>query len=124
MTDKKTIKLIIAGGREFRDYAYLKQECDYMLSKLIETCRIEIVSGGAKGADSLAVGYARERNYPVTIMKADWDTHGKSAGYIRNSEMADYGTHLIAFHDGQSRGTKHMINIARDKGIPTFVATY
>lgn len=124
MNEKKLIKLIIAGGREFRDYEYMKQECDFMLSVLLETCKVEIVSGGARGADTLALEYARERGYPVTLMKADWDTHGKSAGYIRNQEMANYATHCLAFWDGKSRGTKHMIDIAQKDGLRCRVVEY
>ena len=124
MSEKRLIKLIIAGGRDFRDYEYMKQECDYMLKVLLETCKIDIVSGGARGADSLAIEYAREREYPVKIMKANWDEHGKSAGYIRNQEMANYASHVIAFWDGKSRGTKHMIDIANKDGLRCRVVEY
>jgi hypothetical protein len=124
MSDKEVIKLIVAGGRDFRDYRYLKQECDYMLSVLLQTHRIEIVSGGARGADTLALEYANEHGYIVTVMKANWDKNGKSAGFIRNKEMANYASHLIAFHDGQSRGTAHMIKIANEGGLKCRVIEY
>lgn len=124
MNDKKVIRLIIAGGRDFRDYAYLKQECDFMLSRLLRNHRIEIVSGGARGADTLAVMYAQEYDFPIKTMKANWDKHGLSAGYKRNQEMADYATHVIAFWDGKSKGTKHMIDIAKRDGLKCRVVEY
>ena len=124
MANRPVIKLIIAGGRNFRDYAYMKQECDFILSKLINTHKIEIISGGAKGADNLGQEYARENNYTLTIMKADWDKHGKSAGYVRNQEMANVATHVLAFWDGESRGTKHMIDIAKKDGLSYKVIEY
>ena len=124
MANRPVIKLIIAGGRNFRDYAYMKQECDFMLSNLINTHAIEIVSGGAQGADNLGQEYARENGFKLTIMKADWNKYGKSAGYIRNQEMADYASHVIAFWDGASRGTKHMIDIAGKDGLKCRVVEY
>jgi len=118
------VKLIIAGGRDFKDYSKLVAVSDHMLSKLVKTRDIEIVSGGARGADALAIDYANMRGYSLTIMNADWDTHGKSAGYKRNAEMAEYSTHLIAFWDGQSRGTKHMIDLANKLKLKVHVVPY
>lgn len=123
MTSKE-VRLIIAGGRDFEDYDTLVQECDQKLSRLASTHHITIISGGARGADTLALNYASDRNYETVIMLADWDTHGKSAGYIRNSEMAETGTHLIAFWDTCSRGTKHMIETARKRGLLVHVVSY
>lgn len=119
-----TIRVIIAGGRDFRDYRYLKQECDFMLSKLINTNKIEIVSGGANGADKLGEYYAKENEFKLTVMKADWDKHGRSAGYIRNAEMAEYATHVLVFWDGKSRGSKHMIDIANERKLKCRVVEY
>lgn len=60
--------------------------------------------------------YAKERGYAVSEHPADWDRYGKSAGYIRNKEMAEEADALMAFWDGKSRGTMHMINLAKEKG--------
>lgn len=81
----------------------------------------EIVSGGARGVDSLAITYAKEHYIPCTIMRADWDKYGKSAGFRRNGDMANYADALIAIWDRESRGTLHMINIAKERGLKVFV---
>lgn len=127
MTQRPLVKVIVAGGRDFDDYAALEEKLDYMLSKLYTTHDIEIVCGGAKGADALGKQYAeRHANIGIglKIMNADWERYKKSAGYIRNTEMAEYATHLVAFWDGVSRGTAHMITTARDKELKVCVVGY
>ena len=104
------MKVIIAGGRTFNDYDLLCQSCDKALSLQTE---IEIVSGTANGTDKLGEKYANEKEYPIKQFPADWDKYGKSAGYKRNEEMAKYADALIAFWDGKSKGTKHMIDLAK-----------
>lgn len=124
MMNKPQVRLIIAGGRDFTDYELLRDRCDFKLSSVDTTHDITIISGGARGADSLAQQYSTDRNYALEIMEADWDTHGKSAGYKRNQAMSDVATHLIAFWDGESRGTKHMIDIATRAGHVVHVVRY
>ena len=114
---KPELKVIIAGGREFADYDLLKRVCNHMLSVVKETSQVTIVSGGARGVDKMGERYAKEFGINLIIMNADWEKHGKSAGYKRNQEMANVSTHLIAFWDGKSRGTKHMIDIAKRDGM-------
>lgn len=104
------MKVIIAGGRTFNDYNLLCQICDKALSLQNE---VEIVSGTANGADKLGEKYAKEKGCPVKHFPADWDKYGKSAGYKRNEEMAKYADALIAFWNGKSKGTKHMIDLAK-----------
>ena len=111
-------KVIIAGSRTFRDYEKLKKVCDRVLDKLD---KVEIVSGAARGADRMGEAYALTKRYDIKLFPADWDTHGKSAGYRRNVEMAKYADMLIVFWDGSSRGTKHMIDIAKKENLPTHV---
>ena len=108
--------VIIAGTRTFNDYEFLKERCSFFL-KNKKPSEIQIISGGARGADSLGERFAEEKGYALRLMPADWDRYGKSAGYIRNTEMADVADALIAFWDGKSRGTMHMINIARERGL-------
>lgn len=114
-------RIIIAGGRDFEDYELMKRVCDELI-KL--PTGVEIISGGARGADKLAERYAKERNIRNKVVKADWDRYGKSAGYKRNLEMASFADVLIAFWDGKSRGTMHMINIAKERGLGVTVINY
>ena len=115
------MKVIIAGGRTFKDYDLLCRKADLFLSRQNE---VEIVSGAAKGADKLGERYAEERGYEVKLFPADWGTFGNAAGYRRNVEMAVYGDVLIAFWDSKSKGTKHMIDIAREQDLKIRIVTY
>lgn len=122
----KDVRMIIAGSRGFDNYDLLKQKSDEVLSRFnLADCKVTIVSGTANGADKLGERYARDRNYFLKRMPAKWDVHGRSAGYIRNAEMAVYAKEeigiLCAFWDGKSRGTKHMIDLANKHGLEVFV---
>jgi hypothetical protein len=117
-------RVIVAGGRYYNNFHQLTAELDFLLSEKEKTHAIVIVSGKAKGADSLGEEYAKLRGYLVDDHPAAWDIHGKSAGYKRNVEMAENADALVAFWDGISRGTKHMIDIATNKGLPTRVVRY
>lgn len=114
------MKVIIAGGRRFYDYDLLKRKCDYFLR---DKKGVEIVSGNAKGADELGERYAKEMVYPIKLFKADWKL-GRFAGFLRNREMANYADALIAFWDGKSRGTKNMIEEAKEKGLLIRIVKY
>lgn len=115
-------KLIIAGGRDFDDYEALCKTCDSLLVNI--TDEIEIVSGNANGADKLGERYAKDKGYNVTLFKAEWNVFGNSAGYMRNRDMAEYADALIAFWDGKSKGTGHMIDLANKCGIKVRVRRY
>jgi len=104
------MKVIIAGSRNFTDYQKLKETCDTILR---DQTNIEIVSGNCRGADLLGEQYAKERGYKIAQFPADWNKYGKSAGPKRNQQMANYADALIAFWNGKSRGTKHMIEMAK-----------
>lgn len=114
------MKVIIAGSRDFSDYDVLKNYCNEILSDKTE---IEIVSGVAKGADLLGEKYAEEFGYPVKKFPADW-RFGRGAGHIRNTQMANYADTLIAFWNGKSKGTKHMIETAKEKGLSINILRY
>ena len=122
--ERPEMRIIIAGGRDFTDYPLLREECDRILSHASQSQEIIVVSGTARGADSLGERYAREREYRIEQYPADWNTHGKSAGYIRNCKMAKVGDVLIAFWDGESRGTKNMIEIAQQNKLQVRVIHY
>ena len=110
------MKVIIAGGRNIHDYSLVLSAIRE--SEFIPT---EIVSGMAPGIDTLAVQYSQENNLPLAEFHADWNKHKKAAGPIRNREMANYGDALIAIWDGESRGTKNMIEEATKRGLKIYV---
>lgn len=136
------VKVIIAGSRGFNDYKHLESKCHkvfyslsneyYVLSGHIkeDVPNIEIISGTAKGADTLGEQFASNYGIKVKRFPANWDAYGKSAGYIRNEQMAKYAVSdggygvLIAFWDGKSRGTKHMIDLANKHGLTVYVENY
>lgn len=97
-------KIIIAGCRTFKDYRRLAQELEQYEYKIGE-----VVCGGAQGVDELGRTWAIKNNIPVKMFPADWENDGQAAGFIRNHKMGDYADALIAFWDGQSVGTKDMI---------------
>jgi hypothetical protein len=118
MGESREFKVIVAGSRGFSDYTLLRAKLDALLAgKLADGATVTIVSGGARGADTLGERYAEERGLTCLVMPADWDRHGRSAGYKRNEEMANVANALVAFWDGRSPGTKHMIDIARQRGL-------
>lgn len=118
--DPTLTRVIVAGSRTFKDYDYLKEKLECLLGGLIREGRhIEIVSGGAKGADTLGERYAIERGFGLRRFPAEWERFGKAAGGIRNQHMAWYSTHLVAFWDGLSTGTASMRQIALESRLNT-----
>lgn len=115
-------RVIIAGGRNFTDYELLKATMDKLLCNI--TDEITIVCGQAKGADTIGEQYAKEKGYAVAYYPANWKQYGKRAGYLRNEQMAQKADALVAFWDGESRGTKHMIDLAKRCGLKVRVKKY
>ena len=127
----KELRVIIAGSRDFNDYKLLKKSAiEIITKKTMLPDLTRIISGGARGADTLGERFANEMGLEISRFIPDWDGLGKRAGYVRNAEMAkfavedgNYGV-LIAFWDGQSRGTKHMIDLAKRYGLEVHVVNY
>jgi len=117
------LKVIIAGSRDFDSYRLLKFKLLHLLSKY-DLTEVEIVSGGARGADSLGERFAREHGCKIKRFIPDWDGLGKQAGFIRNWDMAKYADACVAFWDGKSKGTKHMIDLAKREGLNVRVVEY
>jgi len=115
------IKIIIAGGRCFKDYNLLKLSCNELIPDGIN---VEIVSGTANGADRLGERYAASREFSIKRFPAEWNEYGKAAGPIRNKEMAKYADGLIVFWDGYSKGTKSMIDLAREHNLHIEIIKY
>lgn len=110
------MKVIIAGSRGITDPALIKEAVRLSQFKITE-----VVSGAARGVDTLGEGWASVNRLPVKQFPANWNLYGKAAGHIRNNEMASYADALIAIWDGESRGTKHMIYTAKNKGLLVYV---
>lgn len=109
-------RIIVCGSRKWDDRARIADR--------LFDCPVTatIVHGAAKGADRIAGQEAEKLGLLVEAHPADWDGKGKAAGVIRNAEMAALGADLcIAFWDGRSVGTLHMIEEARRSGIPVEV---
>lgn len=107
----KHYKVIIAGSRD------MEVSNDFLADILVgagltSTNVKEFISGGASGIDSCGERFARATNTPLKIFKANWGLHGRSAGPIRNKDMAEYGDVLLLIWDGKSRGSKSMKSIA------------
>ena len=113
------MKVIIAGGRDFTNFFVV---CNSLIN--FQKQITEIISGDATGADSLGIQWAQLRDIPVKHFPAHWDIYGNNAGYIRNAEMGEYADALIAFWNGKSRGTKHMIQTMKFRKKPYIVFDY
>ena len=111
-------RIVIAGCRYYTDYDEAKEYIDFCLSEVEKEDEIIVVSGCASGADALGQRYAKENGFKVEKYPADWKKHGKSAGPIRNKQMAEVCDYVICFWDGKSKGTKSMIDYARKCGKP------
>lgn len=116
------MRTIIAGSRDITDYGWL---CDAMdeAERLHGIKPSVVVSGAARGVDRMGERWAKERGIPVDPYVADWKTHGRAAGPIRNREMAENADALVALWDGHSGGTKDMIEVAKKKGLTFYVET-
>ena len=132
----RELRIIIAGGREFNDYDLLHDKIMEYLASMDDTdiinspSQVKFISGTARGADTLGEQFAYRYGYDVKRFPADWSGLGKRAGYVRNEQMAKYASDgnnygvLIAFWDGRSRGTKHMIDLANKHGLEVHVVRY
>lgn len=112
------MKTIIAGSRGITKLAILQEALNGCFFKHDIT---EVVSGTAAGVDRLGEKWANSQDIPIRRFPADWNTFGRSAGYIRNKQMAEYADAAIILWDGESKGTKHMIDLAQKMKLRTWV---
>lgn len=119
------VKVIVAGSRTANNFELVEKSLMiYFKEHKFHRADVEIISGTARGADQLGEQFANKYGLKLTKFPADWDKYGKSAGYIRNEEMAKYATEngiLFAFWDGKSKGTNHMINLAKKYSLTVIV---
>lgn len=120
------MKVIIAGGRDFTNVNVMATTLNNLqdVDHVIEIEKLTLICGMARGADLTAYKLFREVGLPIKMYPADWDQYGKQAGFIRNTQMADVADMLIAFWDGESKGTAHMINTMKQQHKPVFVFNY
>lgn len=122
--NKENYYVIVAGGRDFNNYKLMCEKLDFYLSDISKMYNIIIVSGTADGADRLGERYALERNYEVVKFPPNWNKYGKAAGPIRNKEMSEVASGCIVFWDKKSKGTRNMIETAREKNLEIKIVYY
>ena len=123
------MKVIVAGSRNITDPIHIADAMNAAMASSSGIWIVELVCGEARGVDSIARHLIHSVNESIppddriviSSFPAYWDKYGKSAGYRRNLEMAEYADALIAVWDGKSKGTEHMINIMKKKGKPVYV---
>lgn len=117
------MKLIIAGSRT------LSPSCEGIIEYLYDTGAVsnetweglaEVVSGGAQGVDTSAERFASWSRKKFVLFPADWNTHGKAAGPMRNRQMAEYADALLLIWDGRSGGSRNMRQEMLRLGKPVF----
>ncbi len=117
------MKLAIVGSRGFDNYDVLVTWANGVFY-MYHSDKKAVVSGGAKGADSLGYQYAKDNGLDYTLFAANWDKHGKSAGFRRNQQIVDACDMVLAFWDGKSKGTQDTINKAKKAKKPTVIVYF
>ena len=118
------MRLAIIGSRTFNNYALLSKTLGvhfYYMIHSDEFGEYEIISGGANGTDNIAKQYAENTNIKYVEFPAEWNKYGKSAGFIRNQQIIDNSDMVLAFWNGESRGTADTIEKAKRAKKPTFI---
>lgn len=108
------MKVAVIGSRGFTDYEEMKR----ILSSIKITL---LISGGAIGADKLGERYAKENNIETKIYLPDWNKHGKCAGFLRNTQIIEDAELVIAFWNGNSKGTLDSIKKAEKLNKKTLI---
>ena len=121
------MKIIIAGSRTITQKNIVFSTFFFGLAFFVKQGyklplgKTEIVSGNARGVDKIGEELATFLGLSLKEFPANWNKYGKRAGYLRNEEMANYADALIAIWDGKSKGTKHMIDIAKKKQLKIYI---
>lgn len=113
-----TKRIVVAGSRNYTNYTQAKDFIDRCIKNIKTENELIFISGGCKGADLLGERYAQENGFEVEKYPADWKRYGRGAGPKRNEEMAKACDFVICFWDGQSKGTKNMIALAKKYSKP------
>ena len=118
---KPVKRVAVSGCRDYNNYNEAEEYISLCLSNIAKENRVIIVSGGCKGADKLGEMYATKHGLKIEQYLPNWNLYGRSAGPKRNKQMAEVSDYVICFWDGESRGTKSMIEFAKQLGKPTRV---
>ena len=109
------MRVIVCGGRDYDNEAFVFECLDQLPIEAI-------IQGGARGADTLALRWGKQRLPPDCRLEflAKWDKYGRGAGHIRNQQMLDEGKPdlVVAFSGG--KGTENMVSRARKAGVPVW----
>lgn len=130
--DNELIRIIITGSRDFNNYNYMSEKLSFYIGVMVKSfkkTKIEIITGKSRKIDMLARQFANENNFKLIIIDADYDKHGERANIIQNKEMVNYVTkadksYLIAFWNGESKGTYNIINEANKLKLATLIFIY
>lgn len=106
------MKVAVIGSRD------ANEDAARLILKYLPADTTEIVSGGARGIDSLAEQVARSLSLPVKVFLPDYELYGRQAPLFRNRQIVDYADTVLAFWDGKSPGTKSVIGTCMDQGKP------
>ncbi len=114
----KPKRVAVIGSRNFSDFKLLKVYLGRFFYPFV------LISGAAKGADSLAERYADVVGLEKKIFPANWDKHGKRAGFLRNKKIVKNCDVVVAFWDGESKGTKNTIDLAKEAGKKVYIVMF
>lgn len=120
----KPVQLIIAGGRDFTDEPLVRERLIKMEEMGLFTNGVELICGMAKGADNTGFDIFHKAGLTIHAYHPDWGGLGKRAGFVRNAQMGDAADMALIFWDGQSKGTKHMIDYMEKLGKPVYLVRY
>lgn len=112
------MRLAIIGSRSFTDVELAER----VFISFFQKGKVSlIVSGGARGADLIGREISKRHSIELLEFIPDWDGLGKSAGFIRNRKIIESSDMVLAFHDGESRGTQNSLDVAKKLKKPVFV---
>lgn len=112
--------IVVTGSRDWgpRQFEIALDVDSFFKGAMDHWGKCKVIHGGARGVDAVCAEAAARHGHEVVEMPADWETHGKKAGVLRNLEMLDQGPDVVvAWWNGVSRGTKHMIDAAKSRGL-------
>jgi len=113
------MKIAVIGSRGFNNVKLLEDKLDAFKNQIIE-----LISGGAQGADTLAEAWALANNVPIILFKPDWKRYARAAGIKRNKQIIESCDYCIAFWDGKSRGTASSLKFCEKLNKPFEIVAY